>query len=105
MSERLAMLSTRRGSPDGIQIDTYRAGQVYDLPSDLAAVFLREGWAEHDRLKAIGPAPENKALRAPRRKAVHKGFGRWFVVDADGKVVSGPHRKADLEVADPAASI
>jgi hypothetical protein len=98
MTERLRMLSTRRGSPDGIRIDVYESGRVYDLAPDLAAAFLREGWAEPaDGRKNAGAAPENKALRAPPNKAVHKGFGRWYVVDPAGHLVSGPHRKAELE--------
>ncbi|OFX13608.1 MAG: hypothetical protein A2V59_06830 [Armatimonadetes bacterium RBG_19FT_COMBO_69_19] len=40
------MLKTMDGSPDGMRVNTYQAGQVYTLPDDLGGVFLREGWAE-----------------------------------------------------------
>jgi hypothetical protein len=94
MTERLRMLSTRRGSPDGFQVNSYQAGHVYELPPDLAAAFLREGWAEPaDRPKDAGPAPENKMLRPSQTKAIHKGFGRWYLIDAEGVVQSGPHCK------------
>jgi len=48
------MLSTERGSPDGTHVYTYVSGVEYDLPPDLAAVFLRERWA----VEAILPAVE-----------------------------------------------
>ena len=31
---------------DGIQLDRYVSGQVYDVGRSLAALFLAEGWAE-----------------------------------------------------------
>ena len=43
------MLSTRRGSPDGIEIREYGTGQKYDLPTRLAEIFLSQGWAEEDK--------------------------------------------------------
>lgn len=52
------MISTRKGSPDGIQVNTYEMGKVYDLPSSLANVFLNEGWAKEE--KVIDRATETK---------------------------------------------
>ena len=48
---RIRMTETRHGSPDGRVVHEYAAGETYDaestppLPDDLAAVFVREGWA------------------------------------------------------------
>jgi hypothetical protein len=48
---RLRMLSTQRGAEDGFSLSTYEKGREYEIggthrADDLAAVFLREGWAE-----------------------------------------------------------
>ena len=42
---KIKMLTTHKGSPDGIKIFTYEAGKTYELPASLASIFLREGWA------------------------------------------------------------
>lgn len=34
------MLETARGSPDGIHVNLYQAGLIYDLPDDLAHSFV-----------------------------------------------------------------
>ncbi len=46
---RIRMIQTRYGSPDGIQVLQYQAGQIYSVPDDLANVFLSQGWAEEDK--------------------------------------------------------
>lgn len=48
-----------------MDVHLHEAGQVYDLPASLAAVYLHEGWAEEDR--ALNRAPETKAPRRGRR--------------------------------------
>ena len=35
---KVKMLQTQSGSPDGMQIKEYKAGETYDIPSSLAAV-------------------------------------------------------------------
>ena len=48
---RIRMTETRLGSPDGRAVHEYAAGETYDgattppVSDDLAAVFVREGWA------------------------------------------------------------
>ena len=64
---RIRMLQTTRGSPDGIQVFEYRAGGKYDLPESLAAVFLREGFAEEDKELVLETKEEPRA-EAPARK-------------------------------------
>lgn len=56
---KIRMNVTQQGSTDGMQVNTYEAGRVYDLPLSLAEVFLSEGWARED--KAIDKVPEVKA--------------------------------------------
>lgn len=55
---KVKMTETRLGSPDGIQVNTYESGRVYDLPTDLAEVFLRERWA--DEVRAGSPDDDKK---------------------------------------------
>ena len=43
---KVRMLSTIKGSPDGICVEEYSEGGVYEIPGRLAEVFLKEGWAE-----------------------------------------------------------
>ena len=43
------MVLSARGSPDGIEVRHYEAGKKYDLPAELADVFLAQGWAEEDK--------------------------------------------------------
>lgn len=95
---KIKMLSTQKGSIDGIHLAVYETGSVHDLRSskgerELATVFVREGWAVEvppdppatpaqeqpasagffmpvDEEKAIESSPENKMLkRAYTRKA------------------------------------
>lgn len=44
------------GSPDGIGVKTYEAGEVYDLPRGLGLVFVREGWGTE--LEEVGPTKD-----------------------------------------------
>jgi hypothetical protein len=71
---RVRMLRTMNGSPDGIQVNTYEAGQVYDkVPQSLADVFLREGAAEEDKQRA-GPAERKEST--PEKPAAKPRGGR-----------------------------
>ena len=64
---RLTMTETRDGSPDGIAVNTYVAGESYDIPDRLGRIFLDEKWARRPpgrppaEAKDMGSAPENKA--------------------------------------------
>lgn len=73
------MLSTHRGSENGMDIASFEAGKEYDLSAtsgarDLAAVFLREGWAvavtaehtEGDLLGNVADTPTEAAPKAPK---------------------------------------
>lgn len=91
---RVRMTASRSGSPDGIRVRRYREGECHELPEALARIFLEQGWARpaHES-KDRGAAPENKAGQATDAgagglRAVHRGFGRWEVVDAAGRRVN-----------------
>ena len=58
---RVLVTKTTRAASDGLTVRRYEAGQSYDLPADLARVFIAEGWG-----RAMEAAPANKAFeRAP----------------------------------------
>jgi hypothetical protein len=66
---KIKMLATKLGSPDGRTVHTYARGEQYELPDDLAKVFVDEGWGKQVQAKARkqgdakkdkGAAPENK---------------------------------------------
>lgn len=40
------MLVDAPGSPDGVTVNEYAEGEVYEVTADLGAVFLAEGFAE-----------------------------------------------------------
>jgi len=74
---RLRMKQTHDGSPDGIQVNMYSKGEVYEFPTpglslSLAGVFLEQGWAEI--LNESGPAevpqvePSEHKVIAPRER-------------------------------------
>lgn len=67
---KVRMLITSGGSPDGIQINEYRAGQTYDLPEWLADIFLDVGKAEE--VKAFDQAPEIKMESEPIKVRISK---------------------------------
>lgn len=62
---RIRMKERRDGSPNGRDVYTYEAGETYDadtmppVDDDLAAVFVREGWAED----AGKPVPASRARK------------------------------------------
>ena len=43
---RLRICRQPTGTIDGIELDQFRAGQVYDIATPLASVFIAEGWGE-----------------------------------------------------------
>jgi len=66
---KIKMLETRTGSPDGVSVCSYIKGEHYELPDDLARVFVHEGWGKQVQVrgrkrgtqkKDLGPALENK---------------------------------------------
>jgi hypothetical protein len=70
MPKKLLMLSSREGSPDGHIVRWYLAGKTYDVSEYLAAIFLKEGWAEEvkDVPEIETPKAELAAVSAPGHK-------------------------------------
>jgi hypothetical protein len=68
---RVKMLATTVGSVNGWRIDTFHAGQEYDLPYNLARSFVDGGKAQRagktDDKAEVG-APENKVAPAQTEK-------------------------------------
>ena len=61
------MLTTKLGSPDGLEVREYEAGRKYDIPERLAANFLGQGAAEEDKELVLETKAEPQA-EAPARK-------------------------------------
>jgi len=85
-TEKVRMLGTHRGSPDGIQVNEYQAGEKYDLPERLAGIFLDAGMAEEDKEETIEvkeeetqtkeETNETKTNRPADRRAGKPGRGK-----------------------------
>ncbi len=73
---RVRMLKSLPGSPDGLRVYAYQAGQEYDEASNppmsegLATNFLGQGAAARVNAKGMGAAPENKRMPAPAENKV-----------------------------------
>ena len=68
---KVRMLTTKQGSPNGLEIRDYEAGQKYDLPARLAEIFLSQGWAEEDKelvLEVKTEAPAEAPQRTKKRR-------------------------------------
>ncbi len=85
---KVRMLHTKVASPNGIDIIPYLAGKKYDIPDQLAQMFIDHRWAEED--KDLMQAPETKA--APYTDDADHGDGppwggKWE--DASSPVSNG----------------
>ena len=87
MFKTLIMLSSHEGSPDGRRVQWYLAGQTYEVTESLAAIFLKEGWAEEtEHHGATCPScgrelpqaemPKAEASAAPGHKAEYSRKNR-----------------------------
>lgn len=69
---KVRMLETKPGSPDGMNMVTYKQGEVYTLPDDLYRCFNDMGIIERVNEKPVS-TPENKAIKgAPENKSQKK---------------------------------
>jgi len=65
------MLTSTTGSPDGMTTFYFEQGKKYEIPDELAAIFLKFGWAEEDKESIIElkSARTNEiALKGSRRR-------------------------------------
>lgn len=116
----IRMLKSTLASRDGLKSEDFRAGEVYTMATAhelrVAASLIKSGWAEEVGEKPSAPATEAKEpapaasdpadaaqLVAERQPPAgghtikSMGFGKYRVVDAEGKPVAGPMPKAAAE--------
>lgn len=73
MEHRLIeMLKTSRGSPNGVIVNTYEAGEVYDLPIDLAVVFVEKMCVAKYFTAPIRVGPSETRVEVPETKTPTK---------------------------------
>lgn len=76
----ITMKKTEKGSPNGLVVETYNEGQVYDLPDKLAETFIEMGVAK----KGSKPA-ENKMVEPESNKKEDKKEDKKEVIEEDIK--------------------
>ncbi|OGC76311.1 hypothetical protein A2619_05850 [candidate division WWE3 bacterium RIFOXYD1_FULL_39_9] len=62
------MTKTTKGSPNGIKVMEYKAGEQYNLPENLYHVFKKIGACQDVEVKAVSNAPQNKMAQVPENK-------------------------------------
>jgi len=62
------MLNNSLGSPDGRTVNRYYAGETYDLPDELARIFLLCGSARKVPETPESAAPEIETPEKPKRR-------------------------------------
>ena len=70
---RVRMLTTRKGSSDGIHAERFMQGQVYDLPASLAKPYIEKGCAEQDKMVEAAPETKEAPPAAPDGKKAKRG--------------------------------
>lgn len=77
------MLSTRRGSPNGVDVRRYEKGQIYYVSESLGQTFVKEGWAEEvqqneeQEQETKEPASEDKSIEPSEDKEDEEGSDVW----------------------------
>lgn len=62
---KILVTKTMPAAADGVHTQRYRAGETYEMPDDLGAVFVRERWGKE--LKEEPPkVPQDPPKGAPR---------------------------------------
>ena len=92
----------------------YNAGEIAGFTNEFAEQLVEGGVAVYHhppRAKLnddiapddAGKAAEANAAPEPLEevvhgavKAVHRGFGRWFIEDTEGNTISGPHKRREM---------
>jgi hypothetical protein len=75
----IRVLTNTAASPNGIQVNVYEAGRSYELPEELARVFVREGWGvevlPNAPLEETSDAVETAPAKPGRKRKVTDGDG------------------------------
>lgn len=93
---RVKIIKNQPGSPDGVTVIDYRAGQVYDMPDHLAVIFIRENWAVTDRPL---PGPSHTKPEGPTSITYEMASNKWWKIFADGEIVKRGRGQSSLDKA------
>jgi len=66
---KVRMIRNATGSPDGLHVRLYKAGEKHDLPDSLAEVFLKLGSAEEDKELTLETKDETGAEKVMPKKS------------------------------------
>jgi len=74
---RIKMLSDKKGSPDGLRVVEYKKDQVYDMPNELAIVFIDQLKVaeKHSREEVLTPETlidDPKPIETPENMVTEK---------------------------------
>ena len=71
---KIKMLKTVKGSPNGIDILEYESGEIYDLPKELADIFIHERWAEliEEIEEKVIEIPETQVIKREKKVIKYK---------------------------------
>lgn len=67
------MLSSRQGSPDGRRVQWYIEGRTYEVTESLAAIFLKEGWAQDADLPRLEQSKAEMAAAHKQEYSIASG--------------------------------
>ena len=67
---KIRMLVTRLAAPDGIHVQEFKAGEVYNLPPSLSEPWLAAGVCEQDKMN---PGPREFKPDEPGKPTKKKG--------------------------------
>jgi hypothetical protein len=81
------MLSTHKGSPDGIQTVIYTQGEQYEVSGELLDVFLREGWCE--AAEPFREGEDNGEAAEAGTDTAAEGSGTTDTDSSEGELVVG----------------
>lgn len=67
--KKVTMIVTKKGSQDGVTVQTFENGESYTISDYLADVFIHEGWAEpyEEKPEILTPEKPAQARRIPER--------------------------------------
>ncbi len=103
---QVLVTKTTRAAPDGLTVCRYEAGQSYDLPADLARVFIAEGWGREPDAPARGLAGGARDEKAMEAAAANTAFERAPETKTPPRAKRRRRRRkrAGQERADPGAA-
>ena len=80
----IKMLETRDGSPNGIKVATYTEGETYDVPGELAEIFLESQAAEPANGVTPPAEPDDGQEADPAEVVIDTG--EWDLAEAEKRL-------------------